>query len=203
MDRSVPNALACALFLIGAFVIAGLLHSAWLRSRVSRRLAIPLDGGRTLRGRRIFGDNKTLRGFVVMIPGAALSFAGLASLLSLVVGRPASEAAVPASLWQLSVSGYAALGAWAGIGFMVGELPNSFVKRQLGVLPGEAPASPSLAVLSFMIDRLDSILGMLIAVSLAVPTPWATWGWMLLLGPTVHWSFSLLLFRIGVKRRPA
>ena len=43
MDRAAVNPLACALFLIGAFVVAGLLHSAWLRSRWSGRLAIPLD----------------------------------------------------------------------------------------------------------------------------------------------------------------
>ena len=67
-----PDPLHCGLFLIVAFVLAGLLQSLWLRSRVSRVLAIPLDGGRTFRGRPILGENKTLRGFVVMIPAAAL-----------------------------------------------------------------------------------------------------------------------------------
>jgi hypothetical protein len=192
MGRSAPDALACAIFLIVALSIAGLMHSAWLRSSLSRPLAIPIDGGATWRGRRVFGDNKTIRGFVVLIPGASLSFAGLAALLS-----------EPASLWQLSISGYAVLGALAGLGFMLGELPNSFVKRQLGVLPGEAPSSATAAAIGFIVDRVDSILGMLIAVSLTVSTPWATWGWMLLLGPAVHWFFSVLLFRLGVKRRSA
>ena len=181
-----------ALFLIVAMSVAGLLHSAWLRSSLSRPLAIPIDGGRTWRGRRIFGDNKTIRGFVVLIPAAALSFVALAAALT---PRP--------GLWELSLAGYAYLGALAGLGFMLGELPNSFIKRQLDIGPGEAPASSNTALLTFIVDRIDSIVGMLIAVSLAVPTPWSTWGWMLLLGPAVHFSFSFLLFRLGVKRRAA
>ena len=200
MDRSAPGAFACALFLIVAMSVAGLMHSAWLRSALSRPLAIPIDGGATWRGRRIFGDNKTIRGLVVLIPGAALSFAALAWLLS---RGSTVDFQPPASLWQLSLAGYATLGALAGLGFMLGELPNSFVKRQLDIAPGEAPSSATAAGVAFLFDRIDSILGMLIAVSLTVPTPWATWGWMLLLGPAVHWSFSFLLFRLGVKRRSA
>ena len=189
--------LHCGLFLIVAFVLAGLLHSLWLRSPVSQALAIPLDGGRTFRGRPIFGENKTLRGFVVMIPGAALAFAAVATVVSLPRGVP------PATLWQLTSAGYATLGAWAGFGFMVGELPNSFVKRRLGILPGQAPASRLTTAICLTIDRTDSIVGMLVAVSVAVPTPWTTWVWVLILGPSIHWLFSWWLFRLGVKGRPS
>jgi hypothetical protein len=186
-----------ALFLIVAMIIAGLLHSAWLRSSLSRPLQIPLDGGRTFRGRRIFGDNKTVRGFVVIVPGAALSFAAVAAGASLAAGE------VPAGLWRLSIGEYAALGAWAGLGFMLGELPNSFIKRQLDIAPGAAPGAPAAMLASFVFDRVDSILGMLIAVSVVVPTPPGIWGWVLVLGPAIHWSFSVLLFWLGVKARPA
>jgi len=189
--------LHCGLFLILAFVLAGLLHSLWLNNRYSRALAIPLDGGRMFRGRPIFGENKTLRGFVVMIPAAALAFAAVATLTSLPQGAP------PATLWQLTPAGYAALGGWAGFGFMAGELPNSFVKRQLGILPGQAPASRLTRAICFTIDHVDSIVGMLAAVTVAVHTPWTTWLWVLILGPSIHLLFSWWLFRMGVKGRPA
>ena len=188
--------LHCALFLILAFVLAGILHSLWLHNRLSQALAIPLDGGRRFRGRPILGENKTLRGFV-MIPAAALAFAAVAAMISLPQGMP------PATLWQLTPTEYAALGAWAGFGFMAGELPNSFVKRQLGILPGQAPASGLTRAICFTIDHLDSIVGMLAAVTMAVHTPWATWLWVLVLGPSIHLLFSWWLFRMGVKRRPA
>lgn len=192
-----PDPLHCGLFLIVAFVLAGLLQSLWLRSRVSQVLAIPLDGGRTFRGRPILGENKTLRGFVVMIPAAALAFVAVAIVVSISRGVP------PATLWQLTPAGYAALGAWAGFGFMAGELPNSFVKRRFGILPGQAPASALSAAICFTIDRTDSIVGMLAAVTVAVPTPWMTWVLALVVGPLIHWLFSWWLFQMGVKRRPA
>jgi len=192
-----PDPLQCGLFLIMAFVLAGLLQSVWLGSRVSQVLAIPLDGGRTFRGRPILGENKTLRGFVVMIPAAALAFAAVAIVVSLPQGVP------PPTLWQLTPAGYAALGAWAGFGFMAGELPNSFVKRRFGILPGQAPASSLTAAICFTIDRTDSIVGMLAAVTVAVPTRWTTWVLVLIVGPSIHWLFSWWLFRLGVKRRPS
>jgi CDP-archaeol synthase len=192
-----PDPLHCGLFLIVAFVLAGLLHSLWLRSRISQTWAIPLDGGRTFRGLPILGENKTVRGFVVMIPAAALAFAAVAAVVSLPRGVP------PDTLWQLTPAGYAALGAWAGFGFMAAELPNSFVKRRLGILPGQAPPSGLTRAICFTIDRTDSIVGMLAAVTLAERTPWATWVWVLTLGPSIHWLFSWWLFRLGVKGRPA
>jgi CDP-2,3-bis-(O-geranylgeranyl)-sn-glycerol synthase len=190
-----PDPLAAALFLTAAFVIAGLAHSAWLRTRLSRRLMMPLDGGLRFRGRRVFGENKTVRGFLVMVPAASLAFAALAAALSV-----SSHDAI-AELWPLSIASYGALGAWAGLGFMVGELPNSFVKRQLDIAPGSAPRGWAAAVICFVVDRLDSILGALIAVSVVVPTPPMMWVYVLLMGPGIHLAFSALLYRLGVKAR--
>ena len=190
-------ALPAAVFLVAAFVAAGLIHSAWLRSHHSRRFAIPLDGGRTFRGRPIFGVNKTVRGFMAIVPAAALSFALLALALS------AGNDGMPAGLWQLSPLAYFGLGAWAGFCFMLAELPNSFVKRQLDIPPGMAPSGRASAVVCFFVDRLDSIVGVLAGISLAVPTPWATWVWAIVIGSGIHWSFSVLLYWLGVKARPA
>ena len=192
-----PDPLGCALFLTAAFVIAGLAHSAWLRMPASRRFLVPLDGGARIRGRRVFGDNKTIRGFVVMVPAAAIAFAAL----HLVLTRAAPL--IAADLWQLGTAGYAALGAWAGFGFMLGELPNSFVKRQLDVAPGMAPSGRVAATATFIVDRVDSILGMLVAISMVAPTPWMTWAYVLVIGPGIHLAFSVLLYRLGVKARPA
>lgn len=192
-----PDALACALFLVVTFVVAGVAHSLWLRTAASRRLLVPLDGGLQFRGRRVFGENKTVRGFVVMVPAASAAFAGVFALAR----RYSPQFAE--SLWPLTVAGYAALGAWAGLGFMLGELPNSFVKRQLDIAPGMAPRGTLGTIATFIVDRVDSILGMLAFVSIATPTPWLTWGYALIIGPGIHLAFSVLLHRLGVKARPA
>jgi hypothetical protein len=106
-------------------------------------------------------------------------------------------------LWPLSMGGFAALGAWAGLGFMLGELPNSFVKRQLDIAPGRAPRGSLAMVVCFVADRVDSILGMLVALSVVVPTPPLMWLYVLLIGPGIHLAFSALLYRLGVKARAA
>lgn len=144
-DLSV-SAAACAGFLLGAFVLAGMAQTAWFAAPLSRRFSFPIDGGATCRGSRIFGEHKTLRGFVVMVPAAAVSFAALAAAMR----DPAQ-----AGLWPLTIAGYAGLGAWAGLGFMAGELPNSFLKRQLGIGPGECPRTRVAAAAQFLADRLD------------------------------------------------
>jgi hypothetical protein len=184
---------ACAIFLLAAFVLAGAAQTAWFKSPHSRAFAWPIDGGITLRGRRLFGPNKTMRGFVVMIPATAASFA--------LLGWLADPAA--AGLWRLPPVGYAALGALAAAGFMAGELPNSFVKRQLDISPGDAASRPGAWWLQFAADRLDSGVGMLAALSLAVHTSWLTWLYVLAAGAALHWGFSALLFHLGLKPRAA
>jgi hypothetical protein len=86
---------------------------------------------------------------------------------------------------------------------MAGELPNSFFKRQLGIAPGAAPKSALGRPLCFVIDRLDSIAGATLALALVLPVPLATCVAILLVGPGVHWLFSVLLYRLGIKARPA
>jgi hypothetical protein len=190
-----PDPAACACFLIAAFILAGVAQTVWFATPSSRALALPLDFGLTLRGRRLFGENKTVRGFVVMVPAAAMAFA----TLSILVGGGNPEAP---RLWTLSPLQYALLGGWAGLGFMAGELPNSFVKRQLGIGPGDASRGRAFLV-QLVVDRLDSGIGMLTALSVAVPTPWQIWAVVLTIGPFVHGAFSVVMFHLGVKPRLA
>lgn len=197
MSASEVSPLASAVFLVAAFTAAGFCHTVWLASPVSQRFATPIDGRRTIFGQRLFGANKTVRGFVMMVPATGVSFAALATLLTVGPGLPA------VGLWPLSPVAYGLIGLWAGLGFMVGELPNSFVKRQLGVPPGAVASGRFLLPFFVVVDRLDSIVGMLLALSFVVPVPWRVWMYLALIGPLIHWGFSLILFQLGVKTRAA
>src|SRR5437588_4617068 len=123
---------------------------------------MPLDGGCTFRGRRLHGANKTVRGLLMIVPAAGASFALLAAFFAASPGNLSG-------LWPLSPGEYALLGLWAGAGFMAGELPNSFIKRQLDISPGSAARGRCLRILFSIIDRIDSIAGMLLALCLIVP----------------------------------
>jgi hypothetical protein len=192
---SVPAPFANALFLMSAMILAGIAHVLWLRTPWSKRLRMPIDCGLKWRGHRLFGDNKMVRGFIALPPAAALSFALLGGM------RPWLPEWLAAGIWNLSPMEYALLGFGCGLAFMLAELPNSFVKRQLGVQPGEAPSSKFWRPVFLLVDRLDSVLGVLLLVTAVLPVSAMTWFWVLLLGPATHTAFSVWLYWSGEKRR--
>ena len=105
-------------------------------------------------------------------------------------------------MWDLTIGEYALLGFACGLAFMLAELPNSFLKRQFDVPPGEAPEQEWLKPVCFVLDRCDSVLGVMVVVALTVPVALATWVWVFILGPMSHALFSALLHGIGEKLRP-
>jgi len=184
-------------FVVCAFLPVAITQTMWFRSPASRKYSWPLDLGKRFRGRRIFGDHKTFRGLVVFVPLASAAFFSLDWLLR------ALDLGITERLWALTPGGYALLGFLAGLGFMLGELPNSFIKRQLGIEPGAAAASRTGVAWQWAADRLDSTIGMLLAMSLLAEIPWQMWLYLIVAGPAVHFVFSILLTRLGLKGVPA
>jgi hypothetical protein len=78
-----PDALARGMFLLAAFSLSGWLQTRWLPGSALESLRVPLDAGLRIRGRRLFGAIKTLRGLVVMVPASGLTCLGLGAALSL------------------------------------------------------------------------------------------------------------------------
>lgn len=189
------EALAISVFLLVAMSVAGAVHVIWLRTDLCRSFGWPVDGGLTLRGRRLFGDNKRVCGFMVLPPMAAITFMGLGG------GREFFPSFFSQALWPLTVWQYAGLGLICGFVFMLAELPNSFLKRQLGVAPGQLPVQRWLRPIVILVDRLDSVLGVLLVISLLLPVPLATWLLVLVLGAMGHAAFSIAMHRLGVKPR--
>jgi hypothetical protein len=127
-----------------------------------------------------------------MVPATGLAFLALALAGS---GMP--------GLWPLTPAQYLALGLLGGWGCMLGELPNSFIKRQLRIPPGSPAGSPVPRLIFSIVDRLDSTVGVLAALALAVPLPPATVVYVLLAGVALHGALSVVTFRLGGKERPA
>lgn len=196
VSAAAPAGLLVGLFIVGGLTFAGCVHVLWMRSRLSVRFVQPLDGGLRIRGRRLFGPNKTWRGFMAVVPASALGFYLLALALTHLSDAPQRW------LWPLSPLQHGLLGLVAGAGLMLGELPNSFVKRQLDIPPGKPPRHPVAAWLFAIIDRFDSLVGALLVLALVAPLPWSAWLVVLLLGPFIHGAFSASLYLLGVKERP-
>lgn len=126
---------------------APIMHAPVLTFDLLPRLKRPLDLGATVGGTRLFGDNKTWRGAIVMLTGVVAA----AALLSLWPWY-----------WHKLPDGIRDAGPWVyglllGLGVVVGELPNSFLKRRLGIAPGTQRRGPGGLLLS-LYDQADFVL---------------------------------------------
>jgi CDP-archaeol synthase len=125
-----------------------LAHAPVIRFDVLKALKRPIDGGVRFRGRRVFGDNKTWRGFLVMGAGVFLA--------ALLLSRwPWYWRKLPEEIRGV---GPAPFGVLLGLGTVLAELPGSFLKRQLDVPPGEQRRSPGGVLLSAW-DQGDFVIG--------------------------------------------
>ncbi len=173
------------LWLAAPVIVAALVHIAVIRLRLLPGLVVPLDGGADWRGARVLGDNKTWRGALVM---TLVSTA--AAPLQQVVRLPALE------YFDYGRANLALVGFLLGLGFVLGELPNSFLKRRLGVAPGGRGSA-----LFVVLDQVDSIVAALALLALAWPPPLAVWVWVLVLCSGVHMALNALFVVLGLKER--
>ncbi len=110
---------------------------------------MPMDAGITLRGRPLFGRNKTWRGFIagVVSATAVLALQQLATLHSSVLTNFTTDinfTHLPTLL----------LGPALGAGALLGDAIESMIKRQIGIAPGKG---------WYPFDQTDFIIGAIIA----------------------------------------
>jgi CDP-archaeol synthase len=156
------------------------LHAPVLRYDLLRALKRPIDGGRGW-----FGANKTWRGALAMFTGTVLATAVFWSWM-------------PESLQDES---WLLVGALIGLGTVAGELPNSFVKRRLGIGPGERRLTPT-GVALIVYDQADFVPAIAIALLPVWTMPLDT----LLLGfvavAAVHLVVNVIGYAIGARTAP-
>jgi hypothetical protein len=179
------------LWVILPVIVAGIAHSAAIRFDLLPQLAKPLDFGVCLGGAPLLGANKTFRGPLIMIVLAAasawaLSFGINAAQLPDGFGFMAQP--LPA-LW---------LGTLMGFGYALGELPNSFIKRRLGIAPGTGPDGMAGGV-CYVFDQVDSVLGVVLLLWAIYAPPAGVLLALLAAGSVVHIVFDQCLYVFGVK----
>jgi CDP-archaeol synthase len=138
------------------------LHGFSIKYDILSFLCRPIDRERKFRGKRIFGDNKTYRGVVVVSLGTAIGF-GLQSLL---LHRIDSVRSV--ELFDYAFFKSVAVGLAVGVAAMLSELPNSFIKRQFEIAPGTA-AKGWKALIFYVYDQIDFLLGAWLVLAIVVP----------------------------------
>ncbi len=149
----------------------------------------PIDGGRTLGGRRLLGDGKTWRGTVV----------GVAAGTALALALDGVHGTVGAAL-GVGLPGFPlAAGFGLALGAMAGDVGASFLKRRTGRERGAA--FPGL-------DQLDFVVGALAVALLAAPA-WTSATFtprlvvaVLVITPVLHLATNGIAYALGLKDEP-
>jgi len=137
------------------------LHGFCIKYDALAFLCRPVDHGRSFRGKRIFGDNKTYRGVVVVSLGTMIGF----GLQSLVIHRSASIRSI--ELFDYAFFKSVAVGLAVGVAAMLSELPNSFIKRRFEIAPGSVAKGWKRAIF-YIYDQIDFLLGAWLVLAIVV-----------------------------------
>jgi hypothetical protein len=138
------------------------LHGFCIKYDALAFLCRPVDQGRSLRGKRIFGDNKTYRGVVVVSLGTMIGF----GLQSLVIHRSASIRSI--ELFDYAFFKSVTIGLTVGAAAMLSELPNSFIKRRFEIAPGSVAKGWKRAIF-YVYDQIDFLLGAWLVLAIVIP----------------------------------
>ena len=145
-----------------------------------------LDIGKKLFGKRIFGDNKTLGGLIVGTFGGVIGAIIVILMINLFN-------------WKIDLIGdknilfMAYLGFLLGLGALLGDLLESFVKRRIGILEGRP---------WWLFDQLDFVLGAWLFSGLLIPysETWLLFLMALIITPPGHLLLNLLAFKLKLKK---
>jgi CDP-2,3-bis-(O-geranylgeranyl)-sn-glycerol synthase len=114
-----------------------------------KRFDQSLDFGKTYRGKRIFGDHKTIRGIV-----AGTIMGGLVAAAQMLLSALFSWPETISFTVDYSSTLVIFMGMCMGFGAVFGDATESFFKRQIGIAPGKSWAP---------FDQIDFVVGGLVA----------------------------------------
>ena len=178
-------------------LLAGVMNSVFCHTSLLKVLKVPMDGGKCLGdGNRIFGDNKTWKGFIgyivlnavfALITGYIFKLTGIESYSFFYV----NNANTP--LFNLGA------GALVGFFYALFELPNSFLKRRLGIVPGKTLNGFKKWFFVFL-DQADSIFGICLVIWFFYPLGIGLYLLYVLVGAGTHIILNMLLYFAGVRK---
>ncbi len=152
--------------------LANLLHMWIVRKNYWGGLNRPLSTS-------MFGKNKGTRAFIVLPLGTAF--------FSLLI----------VSYLDLNLQYGLTMGFNLGLVYLLSELPNSFIKRRVGIPSGGQ--SISFPKLQKIADKTDSVVGTLLFYIWIIGGTWELALILLFIAFSFHYSLSYLLWKSGLK----
>ena len=82
---------------------------------------------------------------------------------------------------------------------MLCELPNSFIKRRINIIPGKTDKGIK-GILFFVIDQIDSLIGVFFVLMLFNGMSLSRYFLYLCIGALTHIIINLILFCLKIRR---
>ena len=178
-------------------ILAGIVNSIFCKVNILNSLKIPIDLNKNfIDSKRIFGDNKTWKGF--------LGYIILNILFSIIFGF----------IWKISNLEYLnyfyinhentfiyniIIGFLLGFFYALFELPNSFIKRRLDIKPGKTQSGPQ-KVFFIILDQADSIFGMALVVWMFYPIGIFIYLLFIIVGTITHLLINIMLYLLHLRK---
>lgn len=177
--------------MLWAFLPVGLSNMAPVIANnipLLKRFTQPIDGGKTFRGKRILGKNKTLRGLLsAVLMGLAVGL--LQFFVYILLGWPENGLA-PINYDTAYVI---LLGGVLGLGAIFGDAVESFFKRQLGIAPGHN---------WFLFDQIDYLLGGIIVSFAFFTLPLYQYIFVIFVGILLHPTINIISWLLKLQDKP-
>lgn len=179
-------------------IFAGALNMLLTKTKFYRSNHNPIDAGKSfIDGKRIFGDNKTWKGFFGMIVCGAVSQSIWGAVCAM------SESLMSLNrMYKFFPNCFAvnfAAGILFGFAYVLFELPNSFIKRRVGIVPGKI-GKGWIGVLFFVVDQIDSLLGVVLVLSFMCDLSFGEYWLYILFGFFTHIAVNLILYALKIRK---
>ena len=177
-------------------ILGGVFNMLFVKIKVLAFLRIPIDGGKSLNGKRFFGDSKSLLGFIGMVLGtsiaaiiwgAFLKYMGLEHYNLIYKNYPNT---VCFNLLS---------GAAFGFAYMIFELPNSFLKRRFDIDAGARGRFP-INIFTFVYDQIDSMIGVMLVLAILARLSFSQYILAIVLGGITHVLVNMILILFKVRK---
>lgn len=177
-------------------ILAGIANMIFTKTKLYHMHKSPIDGGKVLAdGKRMFGNHKTWIGFFSMIVFCIcfqLIFGYFCNIMDMNQHCDIYIVSPNTICFNLFFGGL------TGLVYMLSELPNSFIKRRLGIEDGQT-AKGIKGGLFFIIDQIDSLIGVMLLVYLFSDITIGKYFFYVFLGGVTHVIINSVLYWMKVR----
>ena len=178
-------------------IIAGIINSIFCKTKILNKLKKPMDFNKKfIDKKRIFGDNKTWKGFIgYLIFNIVLSilFGIIWKLCNLEHLNFFYKYHNNTILFNLLI------GFLLGLFYALFELPNSFLKRRLNITPGKT-IKGFKKVFFIILDQADSVFGVALVLWFFYPLGIKLYLLYILIGTVTHLLINMLLYFLKLRK---